>query len=74
MRLNWHVFGHTVLRNPEGLVTAALTRRMATPSIRTKAISDRGRHVDRERHCRRLKRGRRTADATVGSSRRLSTG
>jgi hypothetical protein len=40
VRLNWHVFGHNGhFDDPEGLVTAALTRRMAAPSIRTKSIT-----------------------------------
>lgn len=40
VRLNWHVFGHNgFFEDPEGLVTASLTRRMAAPSLRTKAIS-----------------------------------
>jgi len=40
IRLNWHVFGHNGhFDDPKGLITAALTRRMAAPSVRTKAIS-----------------------------------
>jgi hypothetical protein len=39
-RLNWHVFGHNGhYRDPSGLVTAGLTRRMREPSVNTKAIS-----------------------------------
>ncbi len=65
VRLNWHVFGHNgYYENPKGLVTAALTRRMAAPSPRTKAISrtEAVASID-SAHCCRLKRGWRTADA-----------
>ncbi len=65
VRLNWHVFGHNgYYEDPEGLVTAALTRRMAKPSPRTKAISrtEAVASIDSAHFCR-LKRGWRTADA-----------
>lgn len=40
IRLQWHVFGHNgFYEDPPGLVTAALTRRMAAPSPRTKTIT-----------------------------------
>lgn len=62
VRLNWHVFGHNGhYEDPEGLVTAALTRRMAAPSPRTKAIT-RPEAVDKieSAHLCRLKAGWRT--------------
>ncbi len=65
MRLNWHVFGHNGhFEDPEGLVTASLTRRMAAPSPRTKAISriDAVSSIDSAHFCR-LKPGWRTVDA-----------
>jgi hypothetical protein len=65
VRLNWHVFGHNgYYEDPNGLVTAALTRRMAAPSTRTKAISrtEAVTSID-SAHCCRLKRGWRTVDA-----------
>jgi len=65
VRLNWHVFGHNgYYENPRRLVTAALTRRMAAPSPRTKAISrpEAISSIDSAHYCR-LKRGWRTADA-----------
>jgi hypothetical protein len=65
VRLNWHVFGHNgYYENPKGLVTAALTRRMAMPSPRTKAITRTEAVTSIESaHCCRLKRGWRTVDA-----------
>jgi len=65
VRLNWHVFGHNgYYEDPQGLVTAALTRRMAAPSPRTKAISrtEAVSSIDSAHYCR-LKRGWRTVDA-----------
>jgi hypothetical protein len=65
VRLNWHVFGHNGhYEDPDGLITAALTRRMATPSPRTKAIS-RTQAVDiiTSAHSCRLKRDWVTVDA-----------
>lgn len=65
VRLNWHVFGHNGhYEDPEGLVTAALTRRMAAPSPRTKAISrtEAVSSIDSAHFCR-LKPGWRTVDA-----------
>jgi hypothetical protein len=65
IRLNWHVFGHNGhYEAPVGLITPALTRRMSTPSIRTKAISRTGAiaSIDSAHRCR-LKRGWKTADA-----------
>ncbi len=65
VRLNWHVFGHNgYFDDPTGLVTSALTRRMATPSPRTKAISrtEAVASIDSAHYCR-LKRGWRTVDA-----------
>src|SRR5208283_2993492 len=65
VRLNWHVFGQNgYYEDPKGLVTAALTRRMATPSPRTKAISrtDAVTAID-SAHCCRLKWGWQTVDA-----------
>jgi hypothetical protein len=65
VRLNWHVFGHNgYYEDPSGLITPALTRRMAAPSGRTKAIS-RPEAVGRitSAHSCRLKRGWRTVDA-----------
>lgn len=65
VRLNWHVFGHNgYYENPKRLITAALTRRMATPSPRTKAITriDAVTSIESAHFCR-LKRGWRTVDA-----------
>ena len=65
VRLNWHVFGHNGhYEDPEGLVTAALTRRMAAPSPQTKAISrvEAVGAIDSAHFCR-LKPGWRTVDA-----------
>ena len=65
VRLNWHVFGHNgFFEDPEGLVTASLTRRMAAPSLRTKAISrtEAVSSIDSAHFCR-LRPGWRTVDA-----------
>lgn len=65
VRLNWHVFGHNgYYEDPEGLVTSALTRRMAAPSVQTKAISrvEAVGAIDSAHFCR-LKPGWRTVDA-----------
>ncbi len=65
VRLNWHVFGHNgYYDDPSGLVTSSLTRRMAKPSPRTKAISriEAVASLDSAQFCR-LKPGWRTADA-----------
>lgn len=65
IRLNWHVFGHNGhFHDPQGLVTASLTRRMAAPSIRTKAIA-RPQAIQgfRSAHWCELKEGWKPADA-----------
>lgn len=65
VRLNWHVFGHNGhYEDPPGLVTSALTKRMARPSPRTKAIS-RTEAVASiiSAHSCELKRGWKAADA-----------
>ena len=65
VRLNWHVFGHNgYYEDPPGLVTPVLTRRMARPSPRTKAISrpEAVSWIDSAHMCR-LKSGWQTADA-----------
>jgi hypothetical protein len=65
VRLNWHVFGHNGhYEDPNGLITSSLTRRMATPSLQTKAISrtEAITSVDSAHFCR-LKDGWRTVDA-----------
>jgi len=63
--LNWHVFGHNGhYEDPSGLITSALTRRMATPSPRTKAITRPEAVASiRSAHAARLERGWRTVDA-----------
>ncbi|MBP1774057.1 MAG: hypothetical protein H6Q86_63 [candidate division NC10 bacterium] len=67
VRLNWHVFGHNgYYEDPDGLITSALTRRMAKPSPRTKAISrpESVFSIESAHFCR-LKPGWRTADANA---------
>ena len=65
VRLNWHVFGHNGhYEDPRGLITSALTRRMAAPSAQTKAISrPEAVATITSAHFCRLKRGWRTVDA-----------
>ena len=72
---NWHVFGHNgYFEDPEGLVTASLTRRMTAPSPRTKAISriDAVSSIDSAHFCR-LKPGWRTVDANGRTYSEVST-
>jgi hypothetical protein len=65
VRLNWHVFGHNgYYEDPSGLITSALTRRMAAPRAMTKAISrPEAVAAITSAHFCRLKRGWRTVDA-----------
>jgi hypothetical protein len=65
VRLNWHVFGHNgYYDDRDGLLTTALTRRMATPSPRTKAISrPEAVFAIESAHLCSLKSGWRTAEA-----------
>ena len=65
VRLNWHVFGHNgYYDDPPGLITSSLTRRMAAPSPRTKAISRPETVLSIESaHSCRLKAGFSMADA-----------
>jgi hypothetical protein len=67
VRLNWHVFGHNgYYEDPNGLITSALTRRMAKPSPRTKAISrPESVFAIESAHLCRLKAGWRAADANA---------
>lgn len=59
--LHWHVFGHNgYYDNPEGLVTASLTRRMQMPSSNIKTISRVNKIIDIDSaHFCRLSSGKR---------------